>query len=100
MKVSYVEGLATHNGPESCVGVREDEGKALTGERAGRVLSREIKYPAAQAAGTPGCRRRGGVRKAIPGAPPSQGVLGSRAVRDLEHVRKHLVREPGDPTSA
>jgi hypothetical protein len=33
MKVSYVEGLATHNGPESCVGVREDEGKALTGVR-------------------------------------------------------------------
>ena len=42
MKVSYVEGVATHNGPESCVGVREDEGEALTGERAGRVLSREI----------------------------------------------------------
>ena len=42
MKVSYVEGLATHNGSESCVGVREDEGEALTGVRAGRVLSREI----------------------------------------------------------
>src|SRR6266478_1355477 len=54
--------------------------------------------PAAQAAGTPGCRRGGGCRKAIPGAPPSQGVLGSRAVRDPVHVRKHLVREPGDPT--
>jgi hypothetical protein len=45
MKVSYVEGLATHNGPESCVGVREDEGEALTGVRAGRVLSREIHAP-------------------------------------------------------
>jgi hypothetical protein len=42
MKVSYVEGVATHNGLESCVGVREDEGEALTGVRAGRVLSREI----------------------------------------------------------
>ena len=45
MKVSYVEGLATHNGSESCVGVREDEGEALTGVRAGRVLSREIHEP-------------------------------------------------------
>ncbi len=42
MKVSYVEGVATHNGLDSCVGVREDEGEALTGARAGRVLSREI----------------------------------------------------------
>ena len=42
MKVSYVEGVANHNGLESCVGVRKDEGKALTGERAGRVLSREM----------------------------------------------------------
>ena len=41
MKESYVEGLATHSGPESCVAVREDSGEALTGVRAGRVFSRE-----------------------------------------------------------
>ena len=41
MKESYVEGLATHSGPESCVTVREGSGEALTGVRAGRVLSRE-----------------------------------------------------------
>ena len=41
MKESYVEGLATHDGPESCVIAREGEGEALTGVRAGRVLSRE-----------------------------------------------------------
>jgi len=41
MKESYVEGLATHDGPESCVGAREGTGEALTGVRAGRVLSRE-----------------------------------------------------------
>ena len=41
MKESYVEGLAAHNGPESCVVVREGKGEALTGVRAGRVLSRE-----------------------------------------------------------
>jgi hypothetical protein len=45
MKESYSEGLANHTGPESCVGVRKDAGEALTGERAGRVLSREIHAP-------------------------------------------------------
>jgi hypothetical protein len=41
MKESYVKGLATHNGPESCGGARKGKAEALTGERAGRVLSRE-----------------------------------------------------------
>jgi RNA-directed DNA polymerase len=40
MKESYVEGLATHNGPESCGAAREGGVEALTGERAGRVFSR------------------------------------------------------------
>ncbi len=43
MKESYVEGLAAHSGPESCVVAREGRGEALTGVRAGRVLSRERK---------------------------------------------------------
>jgi len=42
MKESHVEGVATHGGPESCADVREDGGEALTGVRAGRVLSREM----------------------------------------------------------
>ena len=42
MQVLYVEGLASHDGPESCVGLREEVGEALTGEHAGRVLSREM----------------------------------------------------------
>ncbi|HKU26361.1 MAG TPA: hypothetical protein VJQ54_12880 [Candidatus Sulfotelmatobacter sp.] len=42
MKVSCVEGLANYNGPESCGDAREGEAEALTGERTGRVLSREI----------------------------------------------------------
>lgn len=44
MKELHVEGVATHDGPESCIGVREDGGEALTGARAGWVLSREIRY--------------------------------------------------------
>lgn len=42
MKVSYVEGIANHNGPESCGAAREGGDEALAGERTGRVLSREI----------------------------------------------------------
>jgi RNA-directed DNA polymerase len=45
MEVPYSEGLANHAGPESCVGVREAAGEALTGVRAGWVLSREINAP-------------------------------------------------------
>ena len=41
MKESYVKGLAAHSGPESCVVARKGRGEALTGVRAGRVLSRE-----------------------------------------------------------
>jgi hypothetical protein len=41
MGVLYVEDLANHDDPESCVGIRKDGGEALTGEHAGRVLSRE-----------------------------------------------------------
>jgi hypothetical protein len=42
MKVSYVEGIANHNGPESCGAAREGGVEALAGGRTGRVLSREI----------------------------------------------------------
>jgi hypothetical protein len=42
MEEPYVEGVAIRDGPESCVAAREGGGEALTGVRAGRVLSREI----------------------------------------------------------
>jgi hypothetical protein len=40
MKESYECEVATHIGPESCGAAREGGVEALTGERAGRVLSR------------------------------------------------------------
>ena len=40
MQKSYESGLATHIGPESCGAARKGGVEALTGERAGRVLSR------------------------------------------------------------
>jgi hypothetical protein len=40
MEKSHESGLATHIGPESCGAAREGGVEALTGERAGRVISR------------------------------------------------------------
>ena len=45
MRESYGEGVATHTGSESCAVAREGDGEALTGGRAGQVLSREIHAP-------------------------------------------------------
>src|SRR6266550_2858622 len=38
MEELYVEGLATHGGPESCVDDPRGRGEALTGVRAGRAI--------------------------------------------------------------
>ncbi len=43
MKKPYIEGLATHDDPESCTVGRKDGGEALTGVHTGGPLSREIK---------------------------------------------------------
>ncbi len=45
MKESYVEGLASYGGPESCVHARKGVGEALTGVRAGQVSSRVMHAP-------------------------------------------------------
>ena len=42
MKVRHRKGIANRPDPESCGGVREGAVEALTGERAGQPLSREI----------------------------------------------------------
>ena len=68
----YIEGVAIHGGPESCVGVREGAGEALTGVRVGRPLSREITAS--------GCRRRPMRRKATSSAALARAAGGPRAV--------------------
>src|SRR5437660_10280009 len=56
MRTPDIEGVAIHDGPESCTVAREGDGEALTGVRAGQPLSREITAS--------GCRRRLTRRKA------------------------------------
>ena len=92
MKESYGEGVANHIGPESCAFVREDRGEALTGVRAGRVWSREI--PKSRVL----TLYYGW--KAKLDVSVSRDTFGPCAVRDPEHARKHLAREPGGPISA
>lgn len=41
MQVRCTEGLANHGDPESCAGIGDGVGEALTGERAGQPLSCE-----------------------------------------------------------
>jgi hypothetical protein len=43
MKELYIEDLASHSDPESCVYSRKGIDEALTGAHTGRILSREIR---------------------------------------------------------
>jgi hypothetical protein len=92
MKEPCTEGLASHGDPESCVGIRKEVCEALTGERIGEVLSREINLRGADRVKRTGRPHSGG-RHGEPGGRP-------RVVGDPLHVRTLLEREPGDPMTA
>ena len=91
MKVPDEEGQANHLGSESCAGVGNGVGEALTGGCAGRVLSPEI--------GQFWCRRAPNTRKATAGTPLRRGGPAPGGVEDPRHAQRHVARESGDPTS-
>ena len=92
MREPGTEGVAAHSGPESCGCARKDVLEALTGVRAGRVLSREnINVPGAHAV----VSAEGNTNHPAMARDGGPGV-----VEDPEHARKHLAREPGDPVTA
>ncbi len=86
MKELYFEGLAIHDGPESCGGVREGVAEALTGVRAGWAIEPRNER-------CPGCRRSINCRKAIPLAAFSRAVGGPRGVEEPVHARDLSMRE-------
>ena len=86
---SNIEGVAIHDGPESCVGVREGDGEALTGVRAGWAIEprnqRNRGADVVNLGGRQHPRRR-----------YTRAVWGLRAVDEPTHVRNFHAREPGD----
>ncbi len=75
MRESYDEGVASHIGPESCGGGSNAMAEALTGVRAGQVLSREMLVNS-------GVLTIWVSRKAIPGMSLTRDMSGPRAVGD------------------
>jgi hypothetical protein len=78
METSYIEGLATHGGLESCAGVREDAGEALTEGNVGRVIEPRNHLS--------GVRRRPSGRKATSLAALARAASGPRAVKEPAHA--------------
>ena len=93
MRELYVEGVAIHDGPESCAVVREDGGEALTGVRAGRAIEpRKNRVRGADAV------YRGGRQHRV--WRETRATVGPCAVREPVHVRNLHAREPGGPIFA
>jgi hypothetical protein len=87
------EGLAIHTDPESCAGIREGAGEALTGARIGGVSS-GVSNIVRGADAVVACRRQQvEVRHREGRSHPASSL-------DPQHVRTSLVREPGDLRSA
>ena len=92
MEELYVEGVATHDGPEPCVDVPRGRGEALVGARAGQAIE-----PRNESFGVPTLSKG---RKATLPATLARAVGGPRAVEEPGHVRNLQAREPGDPMFA
>src|SRR3954454_3124529 len=94
MKELYVEGVAIHDDPESCVVTRKGAGEALTGAPMGWVLSREkLKLQGADAvekSGRPHGARRNSEAHAGPARSETPGTLGN-----LLHGNREIPRLSG-----
>ncbi|SRR6266567_1940004 len=91
MEVSKVKGVANHNDPESCVARSNPRGEALTGERAGWVLSRENESvrdadPVGER-GRPQPTRRFGKARWYPARSETPGMYGSNPRENREILR-------------
>jgi hypothetical protein len=91
VQVHYEEGAAIHLGPEPCAVIREGEGEASAGERAGQPLSRERSTVSEADAVQIAEGNMDGYENAS-GRPLRRG-------RRPWHVRTLLGREPGGPTA-
>ena len=95
MRELYIEGVAIHGGPESCVGVREGGGEALTGVRAGWAIEpRNQGFRGADAVARGGRQHRRSRYRESPGTPRGQENLCMRGVsmRENREVPRSPVR--------
>jgi hypothetical protein len=91
VKVPDEEGRANHLGSESCAGVGNGGGEALTGGGAGRAWSPAI--------GQFGCRRAPPTRKATAGTPLRRGGPAPGGVEDPRQAQRPVARASGAPPS-
>ena len=91
MEVSYMKGLASHHGPESCLDRQQWDGEALTGESTGALTSSENTSNRRRPYTTEG--------KAISSIPKRRGLGDCGGVKERQHVWKFTTRESGDPAS-
>ena len=97
MKKPYVEGVAIHDDPESCVVTREGAGEALTGAPMGWVLSREkLKLQGADAVEKSG-RPHGAHRYSEVHAGPARSET-PHTLGDLLRGNREIPRLPGKPS--
>jgi hypothetical protein len=95
MGVLYIEGVAIHGGPESCVGVRGGVGEALAGVRAGGAIEprKATKFGVPTLCDQAEGEILGGVMRESSGGPARSWE--PRHARDALHAR-----EPGGPMIA
>src|SRR5271155_3121386 len=80
MEGSYIEDLANHGGPESCVGVPRGRSEALTGVHAGRLLSLEMNIWGADAVPNVGRQHRWRRFRELSSGPAGSENLRMRAI--------------------
>jgi hypothetical protein len=88
VRVPYEEGVAIRFGLELCVDDQRWRGEALAEERTGAVMSSEITPRERRPCTTVGKAKWTGAIARVPVQPSG--------VKDLRHVRKRRVREPGE----
>lgn len=88
MRELYVEGVATHDDPEPCIGTRESAGEAWDRGTCGPSIE-----PRNQNIGAPTLlsEAEGNTHH-----PAMRGTVRPCAVEDLVHARNLSAREPGD----
>lgn len=92
MKAPCIEGVATHDDPEPCVGVRKGMGEASVGAHVGRAIEpRNDQFGALTLLVG---------RKATPAAALARVAVGLRAVEEPVHAWNLHAREPGGPMLA